>query len=288
VNTRFLFVALALVLGCLAESVNAKAEGAYQRTADNKTMVWNSFPQRGETMSWSGKQDKEDYATGHGELTFHKKTGFTFARHDVVTERYSGKMVHGKFEGTVETVNDQAEARHATFVAGKRTGDWEAGPTPKTSEKTTPKSAAQPPAEGPTENVQPPAAGDGLRREERSTSSGQHSTEKPSAETTESPSHESLRSLAAPPASLQTPGAPDASAPRSRLTTPEVIGLADSAARANGYDLGKYQNPQSKYNAAADMWSVSYEKKSGGDEGAKRFSVRIDDKSERTTIVTSN
>jgi hypothetical protein len=286
VNTRFLFIALALVPACWAGS--AKAEGVYQRTADNKTLVWNSFPKKGETMSWSGKQDKEDYATGYGELTFQKKTGFTFARHDVVTERYSGKMVHGKFEGTVETVNKQAETRHATFVAGKRTGDWEAGPAPKTSEKTTPKStAAQPPAEGPTEKLQPAPAEDGLRREERSTSSVQRPPEKPSVEATESPSHESLRSLAAPPASLQTPGASDASAPRSRLTTPEVIALADTAARANGYDLSKYQNPQSQYNAAADMWAVSYEKKSGADEGTKRFSVRIDDKSERTTIVTS-
>lgn len=286
-NTRFLFIALALVLAGWAGS--AKADGTYQRTADNKTMVWNSFPQRGETMSWSGKQDKEDYATGSGELTFHKKTGLIFAQHDVVTERYSGKMVRGKFEGTVETVNKQAETRHATFVAGKRTGDWEAGPAPKTSEKTTPKSTAvQPPAEGPTENVQPAPATEGRRRGERSTSSVQHSTEKPPAEATESPSHESLRSLAAPPAALQTPGAPGALAPRSRLTTPEVIGLADSAARANGYDLSKYQNPQSQYNSAADMWSVLYEKKSGADEGTKRFSVRIDDKNERTTIVTSN
>lgn len=286
-NTRFLLIAL--VLAFLAG--NAKAEGVYQRTADNKTLVWNSFPERGETLAWSGKQDKEDYATGYGELTFHKKTGFTFARHDVVTERYSGKMVHGKFEGTVETVNKQAETRHATFVAGKRTGDWEAGPAPKTSEKekTTPKStAAPPPAEGPSQNVQTAPAREELRREERSTSKVQHSTDKPSVEATESPSHESLRSLAAPPASLQTPGAPAVSPPRSRLTTPEVIGLADSAARANGYDLSKYQNPQSQYSAAADMWSVSYEKKSGTDEGTKRFSVRIDDKNERTTIVTSN
>ena len=162
-NTRFASVALALVLAFLAGS--AKAEGVYQRTADNKTMIWNSFPMRGETMSWSGKQDKEDYATGSGELTFHKKTGFTFARHDVVTERYSGKMVRGKFEGTVETVNKNGETSHATFVAGKRTGDWEPGPAPKASEKTTPKSAAaQPPAEGPTENVPPASAGDGPRR----------------------------------------------------------------------------------------------------------------------------
>jgi hypothetical protein len=287
VNTRFPFIALALVLAFLAGS--AKAEGVYQRTADNKTVVWNSFPMRGETMSWSGKQDKEDYATGSGELTFHKKTGFAFAQHDVVTERYSGKMVRGKFEGTVETVNKNGQTSHATFVAGKRTGDWEPGPAPKASEKTTPKSAAaQPPAEGPTENVPPASAGDGLRRGERSTSNPPHPSEKPAPDKSESSSHESLRSLAAPPASLATPGPPDASASRSRLTTPEVIGLADSAARANGYDLSKYQNPQSQYNLAADMWSVSYEKKSGANEGTKRFSVRIDDKSERTTIVTSN
>ena len=100
----------------------ALAEGEYQQTRDSKTMVWNSTPKPGETSSWAGGRDKEDYASGFGDLTWYTANGKVYVR-------YYGNMVHGKFEGAVNAhTNDRTV--HAYFVDGGRVTGWARGRAP--------------------------------------------------------------------------------------------------------------------------------------------------------------
>src|SRR5476651_1167880 len=61
VNSRSFFVCSALLLLLFANS--AFAGGAYQRTKDRKTRVWNNYPQPGDAATWSGDRDADRYAT---------------------------------------------------------------------------------------------------------------------------------------------------------------------------------------------------------------------------------
>jgi hypothetical protein len=100
----------------------ALAEGEYQQTRDSKTMVWNSTPKPGETSSWAGDRDKENYASGFGDLTCYTANGKVYVR-------YYGNMVHGKFEGAVNAhTNDRTV--HAYFVDGGRVTGWARGRAP--------------------------------------------------------------------------------------------------------------------------------------------------------------
>jgi hypothetical protein len=100
----------------------ALAEGEYQQTRDSKTMVWNSTPKPGETSSWAGDRDKENYARGFGDLTWYTANGKVYVR-------YYGNMVHGKFEGAVNAhTNDRTV--HAYFVDGGRVTGWARGRAP--------------------------------------------------------------------------------------------------------------------------------------------------------------
>src|SRR6266403_1154043 len=106
---RWLFLCSGLLL--FSASV-ASGAGAYQRTKDGKTLVWNDAPKGGEQATWSGKRDKNGFAVGSGTLTWYKVertllTGSNIPdarRHAVVVSRYSGEMVQGKFEGSVTYV----------------------------------------------------------------------------------------------------------------------------------------------------------------------------------------
>src|SRR5947209_18235369 len=90
----------------------ASGAGTYQRTRDGRTLVWNNDPDRGEEATWSGKKDKNGFATGSGTLTWYKPkrtvvTGSSIPdarRNAVVISRYTGQMVQGKFEGPVTLV----------------------------------------------------------------------------------------------------------------------------------------------------------------------------------------
>ena len=139
-NTRCLFVCSALLLLVVANGAYATDDGTYTRTKDGKTLVWDSHPMPGEAVEWSGQRDKDGYATGHGTVTWYKPehSKYTFVKKSrlVVDGRYSGKMVRGKLEGTVVREDPVPTVRwnanpfrtfHATFVGGKRTGDWIAG-----------------------------------------------------------------------------------------------------------------------------------------------------------------
>ena len=104
-NIRSLFVCGALVL---FESI-AYAAGSYQRTRDGQTLVWRDVPARGEEATWSGKRDKDGFATGSGVLTWYKVepsivTGSNILdtrRYLILINHYSGTMVRGKFQGVV-------------------------------------------------------------------------------------------------------------------------------------------------------------------------------------------
>src|SRR5437660_8947710 len=100
----------------------ALAKGKYQQTRDSKTMVWNSTPNPGETSSWAGGRDKENYASGFGDLTWYTANGKVYVR-------YYGNMVHGKFEGAVNA-HTNGRTAHAYFVDGGRVTGWARGRAP--------------------------------------------------------------------------------------------------------------------------------------------------------------
>ena len=156
---RWLFVTCALLF---ANSANCG--GVYQRTKDARTFIWNDFPQRGDTASWSGRRDVEGYATGYGTLTWFKGehrivTGSNIpapTTGNIVLSRYTGRMVRGRFQGQVVNVDASGRVFHGTFANGNKTSDWIGGapaatdqPTSRPSAKVATKSEPVPPAAGP-------------------------------------------------------------------------------------------------------------------------------------------
>ena len=112
----------------------AYAGGTYQRTDDHKkALVWNNDPKPGDVATWAGDRDANGYATGPGTLQwFRVAPGFLTgsniaARKRTPIGRYSGTMLHGKFNGGVMTV-DHGKTYHATFADGQKKGQWIAGP----------------------------------------------------------------------------------------------------------------------------------------------------------------
>ena len=119
-NIRSLFVCGALVL---FESI-AYAAGSYQRTRDGQTWVWRDVPERGEEATWSGKRDKDGFATGSGVLAWYKAqpsivTGSNILdtrRYLILINRYSGTMVRGKFQGAVADAEGNGKRSQETSV----------------------------------------------------------------------------------------------------------------------------------------------------------------------------
>jgi ketosteroid isomerase-like protein len=117
---RSLFVCGALVL---FESI-AYAAGSYQRTRDGQTLVWRDVPERGEEATWSGKRDKDGFATGSGVLTWYKVepsivTGSNILdtrRYAILINHYSGTMVRGKFQGAVAYAEGNGKRSQETSV----------------------------------------------------------------------------------------------------------------------------------------------------------------------------
>src|SRR5438132_12277038 len=121
VSGRFaIFVCCALLLALA--SVALGAAGTYQHTKDGNTIVWNDHPKPGETADWSGKRDREGYATGFGTLIWYTAKGAEYAR-------YVGNMVRGKFDGPVN-IHSKRKTAHAFFIEGGRTTGWARGPAP--------------------------------------------------------------------------------------------------------------------------------------------------------------
>ena len=160
-TARYLFVCSALLLF----ANGADAGGIYQRTRDGRTFLWNNYPRQGDEPTWSGGRDSNGYATGFGTVTWYRVeraivTGSNIPSSrghgvgGIVTNRYSGKMIRGKFEGPVLNVDARGKTFHATFVNGIKAAEWVAGPFPATgppSNERVSKSAGnpEPPAAGP-------------------------------------------------------------------------------------------------------------------------------------------
>ncbi len=278
-------------------------DGAYRRTKDGKTLVWDNYPTSGERAEWSGKGDEDGYATGQGTLTWYKpkRSIFTIAeRHEVVVaDHVSGKMVRGKFEGPVVSVDANGKTTHATFVSGNRTSDWAAGPPPGPSRTGTPKRTSKSVAAATSGATGLPSPGSSESVRERSDATGPiEQNVSPPAKETATPVNDSLRSIAVPPSSLNLSrdASPEASIPPTTssspttgpsLATADVIQLADAEARVNGHVLREYQNPRARYIEVSDTWLVSYDQKptDGTPKGSKHFNVIVEDKTQKTSIA---
>jgi hypothetical protein len=298
VNARCLFVCSALLLF----ANGAHGGGTYQRTKDGKSLVWNDYAKPGyASATWSGERDADGYATGYGTLTWYRvelktATGslLPVIKHAAVS-RYSGKMVRGKLDGPVVNVDANGKTFHGTFVDGRNVSDWAPGPVPGPSRTGIALDRRRNKGVRRAVLVEAPAEGPSPVAEQRASEnvSVRAATEPPGQ------SSDFLRSLTAPPSSLQArvtaeaspqPSIPPTSSSpftRPRLTTMEVTGLADAEARAQGYNLGEYQRPQVHYTATDDRWSVIYDQKSIDDmaETGKHFSVTVEDKTKKTSII---
>lgn len=126
VNVCRVFVCFLLIL--IANV--AQGDGNYQRTRDQKTIVWNNSPEPGDVAVWSGARDKEGYAAGYGTLTWYtwKRANLTGSNIPLnkytIVGRYSGNMVRGKLDGPVMGSNATGKTLHAAFVDGRRVSDW--------------------------------------------------------------------------------------------------------------------------------------------------------------------
>lgn len=113
-----------LVCGALLLFASVVYGGSYQRTRDGQTLVWRDVPARGDEATWSGKRDKNGFATGSGVLTWYKVepaivTGSNIMdtrRYMIMISHYSGKMVRGKFKGAVTYVNASGGRSQPTSV----------------------------------------------------------------------------------------------------------------------------------------------------------------------------
>ena len=160
-TARCLFVCTTLLL-----FVNgAYGDGVYQHTRDKRTLIWNNYPRRDDEPTWSGQRDSNGFATGYGTLTWYRVqravvTGSNIPSSKgrtvgaVVINRYSGKMVRGRFDGPVVNVDASGKMFHGTFVKGAKANDWVAGPLPRTDQQLNERVSkggvnAEPPAEGP-------------------------------------------------------------------------------------------------------------------------------------------
>jgi hypothetical protein len=161
VTARCFFVCTTLLLF----ANGAYGDGVYQHTRDRRTLIWNNYPRRDDEATWSGQRDSNGFATGSGTLTWYRVqraivTGSNIPSSKgrtagaVVINRYSGKMVRGRFDGPVVNVDASGKMFHGTFVKGTKANDWVAGPLPRTEQQLNERVSkgavnAQPPAEGP-------------------------------------------------------------------------------------------------------------------------------------------
>ena len=141
VSVRCLFICTALLL---VDAANAG--GIYQHTRDGRTLVWNNYPSPDSEATWSGSRDSKGFATGYGTLTWYKVqravvTGSNIASsrggavRGVITNRYSGKMILGKFDGPVLNVDGRGRIFHGTFVNGIKTTDRVAETPPRSDQQ---------------------------------------------------------------------------------------------------------------------------------------------------------
>ena len=253
-NTRSFVVVSTALLSLLLFAHGANADGGvYQRTKDGKALVWNNYPLPGDAAAWSGDRDLDGYAPGYGTLIWSRKeqkivtgSSIPISKHIAVTS-YSGMMIQGKLDGPIVNVDANGKTYHGTFVDGRKTRDWVAGPAPSPSsteivanqprnESVERDVAVEPPAEGPSPSptnqprnervyrdpiVEVPAEGPPQGTSRTATTASKPGNERvervdehisaPSIAVTQTSSRtadDSLRSLTGPPALLRkNPGA---------------------------------------------------------------------------------
>jgi len=157
VTARCLFVCTTLLLF----ANGADGGGFYQHTRDGRTLIWNNYPRWDDEATWLGERDSNGFATGQGTLTWYRVqraivTGSNIpsSKGRIVSNRCSGKMVRGRFDGPVVNVDASGKMFHGTFVNGAKANDWVAGPLPRTDQQFNERVSkgavnARPPAEGP-------------------------------------------------------------------------------------------------------------------------------------------
>jgi len=313
-----------LVYGVLLLFVQSASAGAYQRTKDGKARVWNNSPQPGDAATWSGDRDAQGYGTGYGTLTWYtterkRVTGSNLPSLKLaIASSYTGVMVRGKLDGSVVNVDANGKTFHGTFVDGRKGNDWAAGPAPAPSpsgialeqrrnEPVKEEAVLEAPAEGPKPSAShPPSQSESAIKQPTESVSTSAAIDRPSPTI-----DDSLRSLigpspvsasrmdvvaeASPPASMPPPAAsspppvtstssspPPVAGPH--LSAAEAIALADVEAHRQGYNPSEYQRPQTEYIAADETWSVSYHQMYA-DGASKRFTVSVEDKTKKASVV---
>jgi hypothetical protein len=321
VNLRFLIFCSAL----LVMVRGALADGAYQRTKDGKTLIWNSNPKPGDIATWSGRRDAEGYASGFGTLSWYSAANISADNKPVLYGRYFGNMVRGKWHSQVNA-HARGKTAHAAFVDGNRISGWIPGaaPTWGVAQKSR-QAVGQTPTEPESPAQGPPSAPDRRKREvvrSDSITKPEPPTKRPpptappsqmaepsvSQATGNKAKHDeldgSLRALFEPPSSLRansmvevpvemnSPPQPSAAATASSsghivLSEAEVVELAGAEASAQGYDMNKYELRQVRYNASDDIWSVLYYERpaDGRAEHGKTLTVSVEDKAKKPSVM---
>jgi hypothetical protein len=280
----------------------SSAAGIYQQTKDGKTLVWNDEPKPGDIATWSGKRDRDGYATGFGTLTWYTMRQSGGETKETVYASFFGNMIRGKLDGPVNG-HSQGVTNHAIFTEGKRTTRWAGGPVrswrvrrqlPDVADE--PVAVARVEEKKPAEFQSPPPSYE-ARRPARPAPDYNAIPRRPNEQNEDVPAEEpsaprqsrsastladrsprngpkldiddSLRSLTGPPPSLGTmmpasSHSPDktAGSPGARLEKGDTAGLADAAAAAKGYDINQYQRTDPHFDEIDRTWSVSYELKS--------------------------
>jgi ketosteroid isomerase-like protein len=258
-NVRWFFVFSILLVANAAQ-----AKGKYERARDGKTRVWHNEPDRHVQASWSGDRDDNGYATGRGTLTWYRvqKTWLTGSllptTKYVQVSSFTGKMVEGKLEGSVENVAANGNTYHAKFADGRKKTDWIAGPLPSKQKaaiaESGPTVAIEAPAEAPPpapvleEHVAEKPKGPAITQKPKEAAAtqqpneasvSQQAKETAVAETSkEEPARpsDSLQSLAMPPSSLRV-AALNAPSPQPSLPTVEITAASPESAPATSNSM---------------------------------------------------
>jgi hypothetical protein len=310
-------------LGLAATVVGASADGAYQRTKDGRTIVWNDNPKPGDAATWTGKRDRDGYASGFGTLTWYTTRPRGSGTKESVFAAFFGNMIRGKLDGPVNG-HSKGVTNHAMFKEGKRSTQWAGGPVPswrmpegvdvaKPAEASPIAARVEPPRPAgfnpPPPSYQPPGKNRPIPNYEsiQQRTAGEAEDipaegppgNTPSAGPRTTPHKkltieidESLLALTGPPPSLGKNAEANSSrkrrfdrTERSRLGKHDVLGAADAAARDRGYNITQYQRDEPQFDAIDRTWVVSYEPKS---QAERHFTVAIDDNTGRTAVVGPN
>jgi hypothetical protein len=88
------------------------------------------------------------------------------------------------------------------------------------------------------------------------------------------------------PAAAANPPGNSTTDPNPPLSKDEVIDLANTIARARGYNPAGYEPPEAEYHTSDDTWSLSYDQKAadGTADAGKHFSVKVDGKTKKVVI----